>query len=57
MPSGDFPEVVAAQILFWILLPIVVFAPLRWAVSGLVDHGEPGHHRARPVGLHCIRMD
>jgi hypothetical protein len=45
--SGDVPEVAAAQVIFWILLPLVLFARPRWAVlvwlvMGNLDATGPG---------------
>jgi hypothetical protein len=55
MPSSDLPEVFAAQILFWILLPIVLFAPLRWGVlawliMGNLDTTGPGQSVSTAFG-------
>ena len=38
--SGQAPEVVAAQMLFWLLLPCVLFAPPRWAILAWLVMGN-----------------
>lgn len=55
MPSGELPEVLAAQVLFWCLLPIVLFAPPRWGVlawlvMGNLDATGPSQTAASAVG-------
>src|SRR5713101_3309992 len=34
------PEVTAAQFFFWVLLPFVLFAPVRWAVLAWLVMGN-----------------
>jgi hypothetical protein len=53
--SGDLPEVFAAQVLFWVLLPIVIFASPRWGVlawliMGNLDASGPGQSNSTAVG-------
>jgi O-Antigen ligase len=53
--GGDLPEVVAAQIIFATLLPLVLFAPARWAivawlVMGNLDTTGPGQSATAVVG-------
>ena len=61
MPSSDLPEVFAAQVLLWILLPVALFAPTRWAVlawlvMGNLDATGPGQSPAATVGwLNAIK--
>lgn len=55
MPPSDLPEVFAAQVLFWFLLPLVLFAPPRWAVlawllMGNLDTTGPGTSTTGAVG-------
>ncbi len=40
MPNAELPEVFAAQVIFWILLPLVLFGPLRWAVLAWLIMGN-----------------
>ncbi len=40
MPSSDLPEVFAAQLVFWALLPFVLFASPRWAVLAWLVMGN-----------------
>jgi hypothetical protein len=54
-PTGDLPEVFAAGIIFWILLPFVLIAPIRWAVlawliMGNLDTTGPGQSALVSVG-------
>ena len=51
----ELPEVLAAQVLFWILLPVVIFGPLRWAVLAWLimanlDATGPGQSAVSVVG-------
>jgi hypothetical protein len=51
----ELPEVFAAQVLFWILLPVVIFGPLRWAVlvwlvMANLDGTGPGQSAANVIG-------
>jgi hypothetical protein len=51
----EIPEVLAAQVLFWILLPVVLFGSLRWAVLAWLvmanlDGTGPGQSAASVVG-------
>jgi hypothetical protein len=53
--SSDLPEVFAAQIVFWVLLPFVIFAPPRWAVlawlvMGNLDATGPGQSASDAMG-------
>src|SRR5262249_53920595 len=55
MTPADFPEVLTAQILFWLLLPPVLFAKPRWAVvswliMGNLDTTGPGQSALVAVG-------
>ena len=55
LQTSDVPAVFAAQILFWILLPFVVFAPPRWAVlawliMGNLDTTGPSSSVSSAVG-------
>jgi hypothetical protein len=55
MPSSDLPEVFAAQVLFWLLLPVALFAPTRWAVlawlvMGNLDATGPGQSPTESLG-------
>jgi hypothetical protein len=54
-PGIDLPEVFAAQIIFWALLPVVLFAPPRWAVvawlvMGNLDGTGPTSEASASVG-------
>ena len=40
MPIDGRPEVLAAQFLFWVLLPVVLGAPLRWALLAWLVMGN-----------------
>ncbi len=56
MPGSELPEVFAAQVIFWILLPIVLFGPARWAVvawlvMGNLDTTGPAQSASATVGL------
>ena len=55
LQTSDVPAVFAAQILFWILLPFVLFAAPRWAVlawliMGNLDATGPGSSVSSAVG-------
>ncbi len=55
MFSSDTPEVLLALILFWVLLPFVVWAPVKWSVlawlvMGNLDATGPGFASADSVG-------
>jgi len=56
IPSSDIPEVFAAQVMFWLLLPIVLFAAPRWAIlawliMGNLDGTGPDSTASAGVGL------
>src|SRR5580700_1527185 len=40
MFDAQMPEVLAAQVIFWMLLPIVLWAPPRWAVLAWLVMGN-----------------
>jgi O-antigen ligase len=40
MFDGQMPEVVAAQVIFWLLLPLVLWAPPKWAVVAWLVMGN-----------------
>jgi len=55
MPGTDVPEVFAAQLIFWILLPFVLFSPPRWAVlawlvMGNLDATGPAQSASGAIG-------
>ena len=55
MPSSDLPEVFAAQVLLWLLFPVALFAPIRWAilawlVMGNLDATGPGQSPTETLG-------
>jgi hypothetical protein len=63
MPTFDgstLPEVLAAQILFWVLLPVVLLAPPRWAilawlVMGNLDATGPGQSVSEAGVLNAVK--
>jgi len=53
--GGDPPEVFAAQVIFWMLLPVALFAPGRWAIlawllMGNLDTTGPTQEASAQVG-------
>ncbi len=55
MFGSTVPELLVAQIIFWVLLPVTLFAPTRWAVlawliMGNLDVTEPGFASATQFG-------
>jgi hypothetical protein len=55
IPDTDLPEVLAAQLIFWALLPIVLFGSIRWAViawliMGNLDTTGPGQSSLVGIG-------
>ena len=55
MFGSDIPEVFAAQVLFWVFLPFVIFAPprygvLAWLLMGNLDATGPGQDTSSVVG-------
>src|ERR1700685_3114522 len=55
MFDSQVPEVLAAQVIFWVLLPIVLWAPPKWAflawlVMGNLDTTGPGEGSVSTLG-------